>query len=212
MHVSIRINAQPNYGYPQPNYGYPQNYGYPNTYPERAYYPSGPVNPEQALAQNMGRELAYGDAPGAAAMLRQELYSNPRHALRLVNEANRDAGPRARDRIVSTGDGSLAIEDLYTGQMTPVNGRSAYAGFPPQGQVPGYYANANDNFYSGGVNPNPAVYIPNNGVYNPALTAWNTAPAVSFSYYGRNQGNYGALYAGYRPHQYQRGFGISIIV
>src|ERR1700722_6774732 len=189
MHFSIRINAQPNYW--QPNYGY-ANYGYPNTYPERAYYPSGPVNPEHAMAQNLGRELAYGDSQGAANMLRSELYCNPRNALRLVNEANRDAGPYARDRINQLPDGSLVIQDNYTGAMTAVNGRSPYGGFPPPGQVPGYYANANENFYSGG-NPNPGVYNPgtyNPGVYNPSLAAWNTpaVPPISFAFYGGNRG------------------------
>jgi hypothetical protein len=217
MHFSIRINAQPNYGYGA-NYGggYGASYGYPqNAYPERAYYPSGPVDPEQAMAQNLGQRLAYGDAQGAANLLRSELYSNPRDAMRLVNDANRDAGQRARDRIISM-DGSLAIQDIYTGATVPVNGRSAYAGFPPPGQVQGYYANQNNNYYNGAFNPNSGVYNPNAAIGNPTLAAWNYAPQtpqISFAI-GLNRAGYGGNYAGYYSpyYRHQPRAGISIMV
>jgi len=174
----------------------------------------------QQTADQIASSMRMGRAEDAANLLQYELSTNPYEAPAVIARAQQETQFDSRDRLVTGQDGSLQIQDIYTGQTT-------FAGWLPD-NVAGNYWNANDGNqwqYQTNLQPylNPGyrsdygdyTYLGNNGYnnynynynqFNPAQTAidmtFGTIGGLALGSLFRNSGDHYGYRSGYTQQQW----------
>ena len=197
---------------------------YPPVYPQDQYSQGN----YQQTADQIATSMRMGDAQQAANLLQNELNTNPGEAPSVIALAQQETQSNSRDRLVTGQDGSLQIQDTYTGQST-------FAGWLPNNAAGNYgndgnqwqYQNGDQNYWTGNGTNNLQPYLnpgyntdygyANNGYngyngynnynqFNPAQTALDltlgSIGGLALGSLFNNSGNYGYR-PGYSQQQWQ---------
>jgi hypothetical protein len=75
-----------------------------------------PFNEFENKTQRIAQDLNAGNQRDASEMLRQEIAYRPNEAAALIQHVNQETSPNAVDRVTTAPDGSVILQNRYTGR------------------------------------------------------------------------------------------------